>query len=99
MNNKLCQALVENDKAILRELIDEELVALSPAAGNLDRTFEEIKTWLKNHDCITSVEIVSGVLRTEPPIKEFVIKIRNNLNKIEIRNIGITLFPDKLRLN
>jgi len=98
MNKDFCHAVTENDRKALQVLINSQLETLD-SSKSLSENFEHIKSWLENHDCISKVEIVQGVLRSEPPIKEFVLTLKNDLNNNKIRSIGIQLFPDKLRFN
>lgn len=98
MDKEFCQAITENDREALQVFINAHLEALD-YSKSLNENFEHIKSWLENHDCISTVEIVQGVLRSEPPIKEFILTLQNDLSKDKIRSVGIQLFPDKLRFN
>ena len=98
MENDFCDALIDNNKAVMQKVIDSKLMTLD-FKKDTDENFEIFKTWLEKFDCIDSVEIVPGVLRTEPPVKEFNLIVSKYQNETVIRNIGIHLFPDKLRYN
>ena len=98
MNKDFCHAIIENDREILKDLINAQLDKLDSLKSS-NENFEYFKIWLEKHDCISSVEIVQGVLRSEPTIKEFILTLENDLNNNRIRSIGIQLFPDKLRFS
>lgn len=98
MNKDFCHAIKENDRELLQVLLNAQLEKLD-SSNTLNDNFQQFKSWLINHDCISDVEIVQGVLRSEPPIKEFILTLKNDLNNNKIRSIGIQLFPDKLRFS
>ena len=89
-----CQALQKNDRAALKTAIDPELAKLD-AGGDQERNFQTFKEWLQHHDCVASVEIGRGVLRSNPPIKEFRVTLRPPHDGKATRDIGIRLAPKR----
>lgn len=98
MEDKFCQAILQNERASLRAIIDMKLDTLN-MKNDLEVNFDLIKQWMENYDCVLSVEIVPGVLRSDPPIKEFILTVKNGSDEPETRNIGIWIFPEKLSFN
>lgn len=89
-----CQALQKNDRAALKALIDPELAKLD-AQGDAERNFQTLKEWLERHDCVASVEVERGVLRSDPPIKQFHVTVRMTPDDTANRDIGIRLSPKR----
>lgn len=89
-----CQALQNNDRPALKKAIDPELAKLDPA-GDQERIFQAFKEWLERHACVASVDIGRGVLRSDPPIKEFTVTLRTPQDGKATRDIGIRLSPKR----
>jgi hypothetical protein len=98
MDKDFCQALLENDRATLKTHLEQALTTLQPSSDE-DQAFEQIQDWLSQHDCVVSVEIVPGMLRSNPPIKEFIITLHDDHKGVVVRNIGFRVFPDKLQFD
>jgi len=94
--NEICQALQTNDRSSLKTIFNDKLASLDSNISNEEK-FNVIKSWLEDFDCVDSVEVVPGVLRTDPPIKEFNVYIKNKDDQLVPRNVGIFIYPDKLR--
>lgn len=95
MDKDFCQALLENDRAALNTHMERALASLQLSADE-GQAFVQIQGWLLQQDCVASVEIVPGMLRSDPPIKEFIITLHDGG---EVRNIGFRVFPDKLQFD
>lgn len=94
-----CQALQDNDRSALKALIDPELAKLD-VKGDEEHNFETFKQWLEKHDCVESVTIEPGVLRSDPPIKEFTLTLRTaKADSPDRRAIGIRLSPQRYEFN
>ena len=93
-----CQALQKNDRAALKKAIDPELAKLD-AGGDRERNFQTFKQWLERHDCVASVEIGRGVLRSNPAIKQFHVTLRAAPDPTTRRDLGIRLWPNRYELN
>lgn len=93
-----CQALQKNDRAALKKATDPELAKLD-ATGDRERNFQTFKQWLEGHDCVASVEIGRGVLRSNPAIKEFHVTLRAAPDTTARRNLGIRLSPKRYELD
>jgi hypothetical protein len=93
-----CHALQNNDRAALKKLLDPELAKLD-AAGDRERNFQTFKQWLERLDCVASVEIGRGVLRSNPGIKEFHVTLRTEQETTAKRDIGIRLSPKRYELD
>lgn len=95
MKKNFCDALAANDREIIRNAVDNFLRDL-PAKNNQQENFEEIKTWVESHDCIASVEISPGVLDSYPPIKVFIVNLKNSEHPT---SIGIMLHEKQWKYN
>ena len=93
-----CHALQKNDRAALKTLIDPQLAKLDPRA-DAERTFQKFKEWLERHDCVASVKVGRGVLRSNPPIKQFHVTVRMAPEDTAERDIGIRLSPKRYEFN
>jgi hypothetical protein len=90
-----CQALQDNDRAALKALIDPELAKLD-LKGDEERNFETFRRWLATHECVESVTVEPGVLRSNPPIKEFTVTFQPAKAGAPARRaIGIRLSPKR----
>ena len=89
-----CQALRTYDGATLKALIDVEFATLDAETDD-EAKFLAFKEWLGAHDCVTSVEIGRGVLRSDPPIKEFHVTVRITPEDTAQRDLGIRLSPTR----
>jgi len=91
-----CPALQMNDRATLKALIDPELAKLD-VKGDEERNFQTFKQWLEQHECVESVDVEAGVLRSNPPIKQFNLTVRTTATPeaTEKRGIGIRIFPKR----
>ncbi|MGQ1785138.1 hypothetical protein ACT29I_08380 [Saccharicrinis sp. GN24d3] len=98
VEKSFCEALYENDKASLKIILDKKLDTLD-IKGSSKRHFELIKAEIAKYDCVSAVEIVPGMLRSDPPIKIFEVKINLPGKASKTLEIGIQVFPDKLRFN
>lgn len=87
-------ALQKDDRAAMKAALDPELAKLD-AKGDEERNFRTIGQWLERHDCIESVEIEAGVLRSDPPIKMFYVTVRGAAEQPAKRSIGIRLSPKR----
>ena len=53
-----------------------------------DAAFEALREWLAGHDCVADVEVVPGMLRSQPPIKEFAVTLEGS-DPPEYRSVGV----------
>lgn len=95
MEEKFCQALIDNDRATLKAIINTKLDTLK-MANNLDENFELLMTWIEELECVTEVEKYPDLLDTEPPVQEFNITISINSGNQIKRSIGIRITEEKL---
>jgi hypothetical protein len=86
-----CKALEEDDRASLRAILNPVLARLDPKA-NREESFGKIQQWLAAHECVASVEIIPGELRSKPPIKQFAVQLKRPV-KPGPRSIGVLLSP------
>ena len=99
MEKDFCQALIDDDRKALQPLVNAFLGTLDVQADP-NSNWLKIKEWIETNDCVDSVEIGRGMLRTEPPIKEFVIQLKTtSAEKAQRKNIGITVFSNKFEYN
>lgn len=99
MEKDFCQALIDDDRKALQPLVNTFLGTLDVQADP-NSNWLKIKEWIETNDCVDSVEIGRGMLRTEPPIKEFVIQLKTtSAEKAQRKNIGITVFSNKFEYN
>lgn len=90
-----CEALQKNDRAALKAALDPELAKLD-AKGDAERNFQTLKAWMEKQACVASVDIERGVLRTDPPIKQFTITVRTATpGSTEKREIGVRIAPKR----
>ena len=94
MDSNLCKALLANDKTQLKKCIDPFLKTLDMKEKKAV-SFEKIKNWLEEQDCVENVEMERGVLESQPPIKVFLIKINT---ETKLRSIGVQIESDKFQL-
>jgi hypothetical protein len=81
-----CTALHVNERQRLATLLAPVLRALP--VDDRDAAFESLRDWLAGHDCAAAVEVVPGMLRSQPPIKEFVVTLKGS-DPPEYRSIGV----------
>ncbi len=94
-----CEALQKNDRAALKATLDPELARLDPS-GDAERNFQTLKAWMEKHDCVESVDVGRGVLRSDPPIKEITLTVRTTPpGSTETRDIGIRMSPTGYELD
>jgi len=93
-----CEALQDNDRVALKALIDPQLATLDVKADS-ERNFQAFSKWLETHECVESVAIEPGVLRSDPPIKEFTVTFRTAPAGSARRAIGIRLAPKRYEFN
>ena len=90
-----CEALLKDDRAALKAALDPELATLD-ARGDAERNFQTLKAWMEKQDCVESVDIGRGVLRSDPPIKEFRLTIKTATPGLtETRELGIRMAPTR----
>lgn len=94
--NEFCQALIDDDRLSLQTIFNTKLTSLDNSLSR-DEKFMAIKAWLEEFNCVDSVEVIPGMLRTDPPIKEFNVFTKNKEDQLAPRNVGIFIYPDKLR--
>lgn len=97
MEDDFCTALKNNDRPAVGRLLGPVLSEIKPAGPAREEGFQRIKGWIESHDCVDSVEIGPGMLRSEPPLKEFFIKLKN-IDAAPFR-IRITVYPEKLQFH
>lgn len=98
MEKQFCDAILKNDRASLKIILDKKLDCID-IADNKMQNYEIIKKWLESHECVSSVEIVPGMIRTKPPIKIFDVYIRDTNDEIKVVQIKLQVLPDKLLYN
>jgi hypothetical protein len=99
MEKDFCQALLEDDRKALQPLVNAFLGTLD-VQDDPNSNWLKIKEWVERNDCVDHVKIVNGMLRTEPPIKEFIIQLKTtSAEKAQQKDIGITVFSNKFEFN
>jgi hypothetical protein len=94
MSKDFCNAIVDNDRQQMKHTVDSFLRKLDRSV-NEQQQFERIKSWLQSHECIHHVEITGEMLDTDPPVKEFIIRLKTGGSN----TIGIVVSPEQLRFN
>jgi len=88
-------ALVANDRPGLQKLVDNYLENLNTEEAQ-QTNFEKIQNWIAGHDCVDSVEAKSELLDSDPPVKQFIVKVKGSAQPV---SIGISLQKAKWRFN
>ena len=92
-----CRALKNNDRPAVGKHLEPLLAEIKPIGPAQEQGFDHIKVWIESHDCVESVELGPGMLRSDPPIKEFFIKVKGG-NDTPFR-ILITVYPEKFQFH
>jgi hypothetical protein len=92
-----CMALRNNDRAAVGKQLEPLLAEIKPLGPARQEGFDRIKAWIESHDCVDTVEMAPGMLRSEPPIKEFFIKLKD-ASDTPFR-IRITVYPEKFQFH
>jgi hypothetical protein len=79
-------ALQVNERQRLATLLAPVLRDLP--VDDRDAAFESLRDWLAGHDRVADVEVVPGMLRSDPPIKEFAVRLAGS-DPPEYRTIGV----------
>jgi hypothetical protein len=74
---EFCERILSGDNDEVKRLIDGFLKTLKLEPSSRESNFEDILTWIEGHPCVEKVEAVPGMLRVEPPIKQFLVSIKN----------------------
>ncbi|NLA49509.1 MAG: hypothetical protein GX876_08620 [Bacteroidales bacterium] len=90
MKNDFCEALKANDRKRLQEIADSVLGSLDIKA-NQQMNFEKIETWISSNNCVASVFSSPYLLDTDPPVKEFILNLKDG----SVRIIGLKLSPSR----
>lgn len=95
MNNEFCQVLAANDRPALERIVNNFLNELS-VTDDAQQNFKKIENWIASHDCVSSVEVPSYLIDTDPPIKQFIVSIHGTAEPI---TIGIMLHNARWRFH
>ncbi|WP_142531514.1 hypothetical protein [Saccharicrinis carchari] len=98
MEKQFCAAILKNDKAALKIILDKKFDTIDIKDNQMEN-FESIKNWLEEFNCVSSVEIVPGMIRTKPPIKVFDVYVKSPDDVIKVVQIKLQVLPDKLSYN
>lgn len=97
MLKNLCDCLTANDWPCVKKQIDNYL-------GTVNKNNEEevivagFKKWLLSNQCVQEVNVQQGLIETNPPIKQFNLKITTAGGIVE-KNIGIQISKKVLKAN
>ena len=94
MSKDFCNAIVDNDRHQMKYTVDSFLRKLDTSESQ-QQQFERIKLWLETHDCIHHVDISREMLDTDPPVKEFIIRLKTGGSN----TIGIVASREQLLFN
>jgi hypothetical protein len=94
MSKDFCNAIVDNDRQQMKDTVDGFLRKLDMSESQ-QQQFERIKLWLETHDCVHHVDISREMLDTDPPVKEFVIRLKTGGSN----TIGIVASREQLLFN
>jgi hypothetical protein len=93
-----CRALQDDDRALLRAILDPVLQA--DGRQDKDESIRRLKSWLEAQACVASVEISPDLLDSEPPIQELIVMMKPVAGaSAETKSIGIRLDPKQLSVN
>ncbi len=99
MKPDVCQALIENDRKSLQVLFNAFLNTLD-TKSDPNSNWIKIQEWIEGNDCVEKVEISGGMLRSEPPIKKFVIRLKAAASEKQKEVlVGVTVHANKLEFN
>ncbi|HOS72061.1 MAG TPA: hypothetical protein PLZ75_06375 [Bacteroidales bacterium] len=90
MKNDFCEALKTNDRRRLQELADSVLGCLDLQECQ-QLNFKKIEIWISSNNCVASVSASPYLLDTDPPVKEFILNLRDG----SVRTLGLRLSPSK----
>jgi hypothetical protein len=93
-----CKALQDDDRALVRAILDPVLQAEGP--DDNDESIRRLKSWLEAQDCVASVEISPYLLDSEPPVQELILTMKPAPGEpAKMKSIGIRLDPKRLSVN
>ena len=96
MGEDFCNALSGNDRRVLQQQTDNFLRTLD-AGTNQQANITAITNWLASHPCVSRVEAGHGMLRSDPPVKEFFVTMKDSPGGSI--TIGVVFAPDKLKFH
>lgn len=96
MGEDFCNALSGNDRRVLQQQTDSFLRTLN-AGANQQTNIAAIIQWLSSQPCVSQVEAGHGMLRSDPPVKEFFVTMKDSPGSNV--TIGVEFAPDKLRFH
>jgi|LSQX01.1.fsa_nt_gb hypothetical protein len=88
MEKDFCEALKANDRERLQEIADSVLKSLDSKADR-QMNFEKIETWISSNNCVASVFASPYLLDTDPPVKEFILNLKDG----SVRILDLRLSP------
>jgi hypothetical protein len=94
MENDFCEALKTNNRKRLQQITDSVLESLDTKAGR-QMNFEKIETWISSNNCVASVFACPYLLDTDPPVKEFILNLKDG----SVRILDLRLFPGGWKIN
>lgn len=77
MKKDFCSCLTTENISCLKKNTDIFLKTLDSAKEIADN-FSSVKEWLSKQACVKQVTVGIGMLRSDPPMKEFYIDLDNN---------------------
>ena len=97
MSTNFCNYLKTDNREGLKKEVNSFLATIKPGDGQ-ELNFKKIKDWISSHDCVTSVIIQPGEIRTYPPIKEFTVDLKDNGGGFS-KTISISFSDKKYEIN
>jgi len=95
MSKNFCDCLKQDDWACIKKEVDKYLNTLDKNEQE-DNITADFKKWLMKNECIQEVDIQQGLIETNPPIKQFALKITTP-NGIMTKTIGVQISKTVLK--
>ncbi len=89
MSKSFCDCLIKNDWPCVKKDINKYLNTIDKNTAE-DSISAGFKQWLLKNDCIKEVNILPGMVRTDPPIKQFELNVKTPSGTVG-RTIGIQI--------
>jgi len=96
-NKKLfCEALINERNESIEKMINTHLISLDKLSNN--ESFEGLKEYLLSMNCIDEVDISGHLKRSDPPIKELIIKTISEENE-HVYRLSLRVKKDGIRFS
>ena len=89
MSKNFCDCLIQNDWDCVKTEVNKYLNTLNKNSSE-DSISADFKQWLLKNECVKDVNILPGLVETNPPIKQFALKITSPKGIIE-KTLGIQI--------